>query len=249
MSKLKITYVGHATHLIDLEGETFLTDPNFSRKVLFVPRLKEPGLKPEDLPPLTAILVTHAHYDHLDLFSYKYFSLSTPIVAPLGLGKFIAKFLKNPIIEIAPWGEHRIGGVTVHAVSVRHFGFRLSGLTWHSTTGYVLEKDGKCVFFPGDTAYGEHFKKIAHLHKLDVALLPIGAYEPRWFMKYRHMNPAEALEAFRDLGAQTMIPYHWGFFRLSQEDPEAPLQWLKTLLAERPDPNVKILDPGQSFSL
>jgi len=249
MSKLKITAVGHATHLIEMDGEFLLTDAVFSRKVLFWRRMKEPGIRPDDLPPLTALVVSHAHYDHLDLFSYKYFSLKTPIVVPLGLGKFFAKFLKNPIVEIPPWSEHRIGNITIHSVPVKHRGFRLSGLRWQATSGFVFEKSHQKVLFPGDTAYGDHFKKIAHLHNLDVALLPIGGYSPPWFQKGRHLNPSEAVNAFLDLKAKTMIPYHWGVFRISQEEPEAPLSWMKNILGEKPGLNVKILEPGESFSL
>jgi L-ascorbate metabolism protein UlaG (beta-lactamase superfamily) len=244
---LKITYVGHATHLIEMDGEFILTDPNFSKKVLFVSRLKEPGIKPEDLPPLSAIAITHAHFDHLDIFSFKYFSLNIPIIVPEGLGKLITKFLKNPVIEIPTWGEHTLNQLHIHSVPVKHHGFRISGLTWRGTTGYIFEKAGKKVFFPGDTAYGDHFKKIANLHKIDVALLPIGGYEPQWFMKHRHMNPAEALQALEDLKADAMIPYHWGTFRISKEAPEAPIVWLNNLLKDKPNPKVKILEPGESF--
>jgi len=248
MSKLKITAIGHATHLVEMDGEFLITDPNFSKKLWALHRLQEPGIRPEDLPPLTAIVVTHAHYDHLDLFSYKYFSLKTPIIVPLGLGRFFAKFLRNPIIELPPWSEHKVGNITIHSVPVKHRGFRLSGLTWRATTGYVFEKNHRKVFFPGDTAYGEHFKKIANLYQVEVALLPIGAYKPRWLMKNRHMNPSEAVDAFRDLKAETMIPYHWGVFRISREEPEAPGEWLKNILSEKPELKVKILAVGESYS-
>ncbi len=249
MSKLKITFVGHATFLIELEGEIILTDPNFSKKVLISKRKQEVGIRPEDLPPLSAIVVTHAHYDHLDLLSYKYFSSHTPIVVPRGLGAFLTKHLKNPVIEISPWSAHQVGGTTLHTVPVKHQGFRLCGLTWRGTTGYVLEKNGVTIFFPGDTAYGDHFTKIANLHKIDVALLPIGAYEPRWFMKHRHMNPPEALQALHDLKANVMIPYHWGAFPISAEPLEAPLAWLQTVVTQKPNQAVPILQPGESYSL
>lgn len=248
MSKLKITFVGHATHLIEMDGDFLLTDPLLSKKVLLFPRHQDLGIRPENLPPLKAILVTNAHYDHLDIFSYKYFPLNVPIVVPLGLGKFVAKFLRNPVVELPLWGEHKIGDLTIHSVPVKHRGFRLSGLTWKAATGYVIEKNQGKVFFPGDTAYGEHFKQISGLHTLDAALLPIGSYEPRWLMKRRHMNPAEALQALDDLKAETMIPYHAGAFRFSQENLEAPLEWLNNLLRDKPDPRVKILEPGESFS-
>lgn len=248
MSKLKITFIGHATFLLELEGEAILTDPNFSQKVLGLPRHQAPGLRPEELPPLKAIAVSHGHYDHLDIFSYKYFPLQTPIVAPTGLGGFFQKFLPNPVTEIAPWGEHRVGNVQVFSVPVKHQGFRLSGLTYRGTTGFLFKVGDTSILFPGDTAYSEHFSEIAKAHKVDIALLPIGAYEPRWFMKKRHMNPEEALQAFSDLQARVMIPYHWGSFKLSAESPQAPLEWLQKILSEKPDGRVKILQAGMAYS-
>ncbi len=247
MSKFKITFIGHATCLIEIDGKFFLTDPNFSKKVLFVKRAQEPGIRPQDLPPLTALLVTHAHYDHLDLFSYKYFSSDIPIILPEGLGAFVSKFLKNPIIEIPAWGEHELEGVQIHAVPVKHQGFRLCGLTWRATTGYIIGSKTHKIFFPGDTAYGDHFKQISNLHNIDTALLPIGAYEPQWIMKSRHMNPPEALKAFADLQAKTLIPYHFGAFKISQEPLEAPSEWMKKLLEEKPNEAVRMLDPGESY--
>lgn len=248
MSKLKITFVGHATFLIEIEGETILTDPNFSNKILGLSRLQAPGIKAEDLPALTAIAVTHGHYDHLDIFSYKYFPLQTPILVPDGLGKLIQKFLPNPVTEIAPWSEHKVGNIQVYTVPVKHQGFRLSGLTYRGTTGYIFKKGDLSIFFPGDTAYSEHFSEIAKAHKIDIALLPIGAYEPKWFMKNRHMNPEEALKAFGDLKARIIIPYHWGSFRISAETAQAPIEWLQKILSEKPDERVKILQPGMSYS-
>lgn len=247
MSKLKITWVGHATFLIEMEGEFLLTDPNFSNKVLGLPRLQAPGLKPEDLPSLSAIPVTHAHYDHLDIFSYKYFSIHTPLIVPEGLGKFFQKFLPNPVTEIPPWSEYRLENIQIFTVPVKHQGFRLSGLTYRGTTGFIFKKEDLSIFFPGDTAYSNHFSEISKAHKIDIALLPIGAYEPKWLMKNRHMNPEEALKAFEDLKARVMIPYHWGTFRISAEKPEAPLEWLKKILSEKPDERVKILRPGESY--
>ncbi len=247
MSKLKITFVGHATFLIEMEGESILTDPNFSEKVLGIPRLQKVGIPPENLPPLQAIAVTHAHYDHLDFFSYKYFPLRTPIVVPQGLGELLFKFLPHPVTEIAPWSEYSIGNLQIFTVPVKHRGFRLNGFTWRATTGYIFKKGKLSVFFPGDTAYSDHFSEIAKAHSIDIALLPISPYEPAWLMKNRHMNPKEALQAFKDLKARVMIPYHWGAFRFSGEEPQAPLEWLQKILDENPDPRVKILRPGETY--
>lgn len=248
MSKLKITYVGHATFLIEMDGQFILTDPNFSRKTLFAKRLKDPGIKPEEIPPLTAIVITHANYSHLDLFSFKYFSLKTPVIVPQGLGKFLQKFLRNPIIELPAWGEHSFEKLKIYSVPVKHHGCRWSGLRWRAATGYLLEKEGETVLFPGDTGYGEQFKEISNLHRVKVALLPIGHYHPRWLRKRSQMNPAEALKAFNDLKGEVMIPYHWGTFHSFFEQPEIPIEKLKKLLKGKPNDKVKILEIGESFS-
>ncbi|MBF0492462.1 MAG: MBL fold metallo-hydrolase [Deltaproteobacteria bacterium] len=247
MSKLNITFVGHATFLIDFFGARFLTDANFSKKVLFVPRQQEPGINPRELPDLDAMFITHAHYDHLDLFSYKYFSLKTPLIVPLGLGKFIKKHLPNPVIEIPTWGEVQVGDLRIFSIPVKHRSFRLSGLAWRDITGYVIEKNGYKILFPGDTAYGDHFKQIANLHQIDVALLPIGAYEPRWIMKNRHMNPSDALKAFQDLKAKYFIPYHFGAFRISTEALEEPLYHFEKLCKNESENAIHVLKPGERF--
>ncbi len=226
MSKLKITFIGHATFLIDFFGFRFLTDANFSKKIK-----QEPTLAPQDLPDLDALFITHAQYDHLDLPSYKYFSLKTPLIMPLGLGAFVSKHLPNPIFEITDWGEIQVGDLRVFSVPVKHQGFKHSDYTCRSSSGYVIEKNGMKILFPGDTAYGSHFKQIANLHNTDIALLPL---------KNKHMNPKDVLHAFHDLKAKHLIPYP-----LIKQAEALFLEFIQNEKAEQ----IHLLKPGASFEL
>lgn len=247
MSKLKITFIGHASFLIEMGGENILTDPNFSQKVLGAQRLDKPGMKPEDLPPLKVIAVSQGGRDHLDLFSYKFFSTHIPLAVPEGLGDFFRKFMPNPVTEIAENGVHSFGDLQILALPIPKSLLCFRGPRHHASTAFIFKCGGLSIFFAGDSGYGNHFSKIAKTHSIDVALLPIGSYEPRWLMKNRHMNPEEALQAFSDLKARMMIPYHWGSFQLSGETPLTPLEKLKKLLSEKPDEKVKILQVGESY--
>ena len=234
MSMLAITYIGHATTLIEFEGVTLLTDPNFGKRVFFAKRIEPLTYDPGKLPDLSAIVISHAHLDHLNISSFKYIKSSVPVFVPAGLGRFISKFVKNPIIELNHWATHKLpGGTEITATEARHAGFRWTGLRYRQCNGYIM-KSTERVFFAGDTGYGQHFKEIGRLHApLDAAILPIGGYAPRCFMQKRHLNPAEALEAFTDLGARYMIPIHHGTFKLSTEKMTQPAEWLVRLSCER----------------
>ncbi len=249
-STLQITYIGQGTTLIGLSGQYFLTDPNFSNKVLGFKRLAPPGLMPQALPELSAIIVSHAHYDHLDIFSYKYFKTTLPIIVPEGLGKFVQKFLPNPVIEIPPWSHHLQGGVEIHAVPVKHHGFRWLPLRHRASTAYVLKSKEGTVYFAGDSGPGEHFVETASLYDIDVAVLPIGGYKPKWLEKKKKLNPATALEAFRQLRAKHMIPIHWGTFNFFNENPEEAKTTLEKLVEEQNmKEKVHVLPPGRTFEL
>src|SRR5262245_8292596 len=136
-SNLQITTIGHATALIQMGEQSFLTDPNFSNRILFWKRLKKPGIDPNALPPLSAILISNANYAHLDIFSFKFFKSTLPIIAPKGLGKFVSKFLPNPVIEIHPWSHHLHQGIEIHAIPVQHHGFRWLPIHHRPSTAYL----------------------------------------------------------------------------------------------------------------
>lgn len=272
MATDRIQFVGHSCLWVTLDDRHFLVDTNFSPRLLgILKRHAPPGIDLNNLPDVSALLVTHAHYDHLDIFSYKYFPQDKKIILPKGIGNFVKRFIHNPIVELKEWEEWEAGdppgaeqpvrrsqgfggdprrSIKITAVPARHFGFRFSGLRYTKCLGFVLEGSRHTVYLAGDTAYGPHFREIGERFKIDIACLPIGAYRPVWFMKNRHMNPEEALRAFEDLKAKKMIPIHWGSFRVAWDKVNEPIEWLRRALAGHPaESNAVILQPGESLPL
>lgn len=245
-----ITYLGHASTIVRLGGLNVYTDPHFGRRALWAKRHQE-IIPPETLPPPDAIVISHAHYDHLDLHSFKYFSSRVPVFIPYGLKDFLARHIRNPLIELHPESEFLLQEkVTLCTIPVRHRGGRISGLRYRGSTGYLLKGEGGTVFFAGDTAYHPPLRQLSEKNSIDCALLPIGPCYPRWFMKWRHLNPEEVLRLFQEMGARTMIPIHWGVFRMGLEGAATPLHWLKNHLETSPlKERVTILQPGESWTL
>lgn len=214
----QITTIGHATTLIKIAGRTLLTDPNFSKEIFLKgKRLTPPGLKPEELPKIDAILISHACYDHLDLFSYKFFSTHVPVLCPKGLGKFIGRFLPNPITEIPHGKHHELDGIKIHAVEIKKKGYRW--VPWRNTgaNGYVIESPEAQIYFAGNTAYGTHFKKVGERFNPEMALLPL-ATRAKDQKKKKSLNPGEFLKAGEKLHAKILIPIRWGVFQSSKEE-------------------------------
>lgn len=247
----RIQFIGHASVWITLDGHHFMIDANFSPKILGMIKRQSPlGISLQNLPDVSALLVTHAHYDHLDLFSYKFFSQDKIIISPPGIASLINRFVHNPVRELKTWQETEIDKIKITAVPTKHSGFRLSGFRYTRCHGYILQGSRSTVYHPGDTAYGPHFKEIGSKFKIDVACLPIGSYRPQWTMKNRHLNPKEALQAFDDLGARIMIPIHWGSFRVAWDKPNEPLEYLNREMKQRPDASfLKVLRPGEELKL
>jgi L-ascorbate metabolism protein UlaG (beta-lactamase superfamily) len=245
---MQITYLGHSTVLAKSGPVSFLTDPVLSDRVLWLKRKTPLPVRPEDLPEATVILISHAHYDHLDLHSFKYFSSKTPIILPTGLGRLVSKSCRNPLIELSPGAKHEIGPhLKVTAFPVTHFSFRLSGLTYRGCNGYWIETEGEKIFFPGDTAYRTDFRNFKNP---DVALLPIGPCRPEWFMRRRHLTPEDALRIAEEIEAKVTIPIHWGTFRLSTEPLNEPIDQLKRLVVEKQlRDRVRILNPGEQLTI
>lgn len=246
-----VRFVGHATVSVTLDGRHFLVDPNLSSHLAgLFKRHDTLGLDVMTLPRYAALLVTHAHYDHLDFFSYKYFSQKIPIVVPPRVAPFVKRFLNNPIIPLDHWCSKEIEGVRITALPAKHFGFRLSGLRYTGCNSYMVEGSKKGVYHAGDTAYGPHLAQIGNSFSIHTACLPIGPVAPRWFMKPRHLDPADALKAMEDLKATRMIPIHWGAFRLGTDLPGAPLEILQKEMQNHPaQSQVQILKPGESLPL
>jgi L-ascorbate metabolism protein UlaG (beta-lactamase superfamily) len=251
---ISCTYIGHATNLIKIGGTNILTDPHFGKWTLFFPRRTPMPFPPSKLPPLAAVLLSHTHFDHLNVASYKFISCSVPIIVPEGSERAIGQFMPNPVIELSHYAEHELAdGTKITAVPTEHRSSRLSHVRFTKTNSYLIRRPDMpgAVFFCADSAYGNHFREIGNLGAIEVALLPIGGYEPRFFMRRCHMTPAEAVQAFEDLNAHNMIPIHHGTFRLTMENADAPIQWLTKILEERPDLTSRIhpLKAGEEFAV
>lgn len=251
--RITCTYIGHATSLLEMGQTRLLTDPHFGKHTLLFPRSSPLAFSPSDLPELSCVLLSHTHYDHLNISSYKYVSCSVPIIVPEGSERAVGQYLPHPVVELAHFAEHELAdGTRITALPLRHRSSRLSHLRFTVSNGYLVRRpEGGSVYFCADSAYGPLFAETGQLGRIDLALLPIGSYSPRWPMRRCHMTPAEAVQAFEELRAEHMIPIHHGTFWLSCEGQGAPLAWLKTILEERPDLKARIhpLEAGQRFSL
>ena len=234
----RVTWLGHASFLVQLEGVSLLIDP-LLRDHIFprIPRNGAPPLPIDRLPKIDATLVTHAHFDHLDLPSVRAARART--IA----GEGNARTLRGAVPEVTElnwWHSTEVGPVKVHFVPSHHWSRRgLNDVNEALWGGFVIEGRGARIYHSGDTAYFDGFKLIGERFPgIDTALLPIGAYDPAWFMERQHMNPEQAVQAHVDLGAREMVAMHWGTYKLTDEPllepPErARAEWTRRALPER----------------
>ncbi len=222
-----------------MHGRNILTDPMFSERAFPVQwmgprRVMPPALSIDSLPPLDIVALSHSHYDHLDKASVKRIARAHPDatwVVPSELGKYIRPWGVRHIVELDWWQDTRIGDVNITATPARHFSARRIGDRNHTLwCGFAFEVGGKRAFFAGDTAYHPEFAAIgARLGPFDLAMIPIGAYDPRWFMHVVHADPEEAVQLYGDVTAAhpaapapLMLAIHWGTFRLTDEPMDEP---------------------------
>jgi L-ascorbate metabolism protein UlaG (beta-lactamase superfamily) len=227
-----ITFIGHSSFFLQLGGNNIVLDPNFARWLFVLKRLRRPGLRIRDLPAIDVVLVTHAHFDHLHRASLRAISRVTRaqggkprIVVPTGVADLVSDLGFAQVIEMEWWEHFRHEGLTVTHTPARHWGARVLSDHHRGFGGYVLRAGRESVYHAGDTAYFNGFREIGRKLEPDIALLPIGAYSPPSFRNV-HTSPADAVQAFLDLGARWMTPMHYGTFRLSHEPMDEPLRLL-----------------------
>jgi L-ascorbate metabolism protein UlaG (beta-lactamase superfamily) len=228
--ELAVTFIGHASFLLQVGGLNFLIDPVFADWLVVIHRLRTSGLRIEDLPAIDAVLLTHAHMDHLNFPSLRKVIRhtrrlrgTTPrVVVPAGVEDLVGKLGFSEITALRWWEAVELGGVEITMTPAQHWGARMIRDTHRGFGGYMLRHGGQTVYHSGDTGYFAGFKEIGERLAPEIALLPIGAYMPDGFRR-SHTSPEDALQGFLDLGAERMIPMHFGTFRLSQEPMEEPL--------------------------
>lgn len=255
---LAITWINHASFLLRTSQSTLLIDPVYSEKVgpfglLGPKRVHAPGIAFDDLPKIDAVLVSHDHYDHCDLPTLRRIAERDHPVAivPLANAGLMQRAGFEKVIELDWWEKHIVGADgEVTLTPSQHWSNRLSGSRCARLWGGFFFRLGqRTVHFVGDTGFhATLFSDIRqHLGAPDVALIPIGAYEPRWFMRGQHCNPAEAVAIHHQLDAGLSIPMHWGTFQLTDEAREAPVEALKAALsADASAPDFIVLEPGQT---
>ncbi len=228
---LSWTFINHSTVLLRIDGLTVLTDPIWSERASPISfagpkRVRPPGVRFEDLPPIDLVLLSHDHYDHLDLPTLTSLRRThAPVVfTGLGVGARLGTFEASKVRELDWWQCSTVKGLEVCFVPARHFSGR--GLTDRMKTlwgGFILRSAAGTVYFAGDTGFDRHFELIAHTFgPIRLAFLPIGAYEPRWFMAAAHIDPKEAVQAHLLLGAARSVGIHFGTFQLTDEGVEEP---------------------------
>lgn len=241
---LRVTFIGHATVLIQTQGLNFITDPLYGERAgpyswAGPKRFKHPGIRFDDLPKIDVILLSHNHYDHLDWRTIKKIQErdGASIITSLGVSRFLVQKHIGKTTELDWWDIHEINNdVRVHAVPARHFSGR--GTADRNTTlwsGFVIDTKGGNIYFAADTGYDESiFKEIGTIFgMMRLSLIPIGAYTPRWFMSPVHVDPEEAVMIHKDVRSQKSIGIHWGTFQLADEGMDDPPKELKRILASR----------------
>jgi len=231
-NQIGVTWIGHASFLIQTETKSILIDPNWAKWLKVVKRLRHPGLALHELPAIDLVLVSHAHFDHLDKKTLRAVASDQPIVVPEHVGSLVKGLGFQKIHELCRWESFEYDGIKITLTPSCHWGARMLHDQHRGFGGFLIEHGGRTIFHCGDSAYFSGFQEIGAKADITVALLPIGAYDTPTGRDV-HMNPEEALQAFQELKAKILIPMHYGTFPLSYEPLEEPPQRLLAGAMER----------------
>lgn len=248
-SQTSYTWVGHSTFLIQLNGLNILTDPVWAKRMGFQKRLTEPGIPIEELPEIDIVVISHGHYDHLDFPTLKKLKGNPHYFVPIGLKSlFIKRGYKN-VREMSWWESIEYKGIEIHFVPAQHWTRRLLfDMNTSHWGGWIFQTKNDTFYFVGDTGYFTGFQEIAERFTIDVVFMPIGAYEPEWFMAVSHISPEDSVKAFIELKAKQFVPMHYGAYRLADDTgPEALERLLKEWEKRQlPQEQLKVLAIGET---
>ena len=219
--QISITWIGHASFLIQGPHGNILVDPNWANWLLVVRRLRHAGLAHHHLPNIDLVLITHAHFDHLNRRSLRRIAANQPIVVPAGVGDLVHGIGFEKVYEMKWWERLRFPSAAITFVPAKHWGARKVTDHHRGYGGYVIDLGHRSVYHAGDSGYFEGFKEIGKKLKPEIALLPIGAYHGPKFGE-NHLDPEQAMQAFGDLRSKILIPMHFGTYRLSYEPLHEP---------------------------
>lgn len=257
VEELGVTFIGHSSFLVQIGGRRVLIDPVFAKRLILLRRQRRPGLLVEGLPPIDAVLLTHAHMDHLNLASLRRVVRATrrltghapEVVVPEGVEDLVARLGFRRVSTLEWWHELEMQGLHITMTPCKHWGARMFRDTHRGYGGYVIKSGGRSLYHSGDTAYFSGFREIGARLKPQIALLPIGAYYPDSY-RVVHTSPEEALRGFIEMGAERMVPMHYGTFQLGREPMDEPVQ---RLLAEAERlgvrQRIKVLAEGETMRL
>jgi len=231
-----LTWIGHATFVLRSGGATVVIDPNWAERVFMLRRLLPPGVALSDLPRVDLVTVSHSHYDHLDLATLAalHERFHPTFVVPAGNGKFLRESGIPEVIELGWWESHRQGDLLATLVPAHHWSRRTLWDTNRSLWGgFVYSTPGLTVYHAGDTGFSEAvFRRVRErFGEIDIAMLPIGSYDPIWFMRSQHVTPEQAGVAFKLLGARALVPMHYGTFDMTDEPLSEPPARLRAWFA------------------
>ncbi len=243
-SQVAITFIGHASFLVQFADLNVLIDPNFANWLFVMKRQRHAGLKIKDLPRADLVLLTHAHFDHFHKRTLRRLPAPRMAIVPWGVADLADGLGFDRVLELEWWETFSRGSLRVTLTPCKHWGARVLRDHHRGYGGFVLEYQGRRIYHAGDSAFFDGFKEIGARYAPEVALLPIGNYHPESFRSV-HMGPEDAVKAFRDLRAKWIVPMHYGTFRLSFEEMDEPLTRLRGVIEQAGlSKNLRVLEEG-----